>query len=356
MTVRSCRKYGAERRRSGASARLLGAILAFASLMPASALAQFGGTQFGAPSGQQFAPPTPPAAIPNVPPNAPIRLTPPAVAPNTQQQAAPSPAGSPPAQQALANPGLASLTLNARFGSQTPQPITNGLTWRVYPLRPDARGYRPVKEDKTASPTLALPPGDYVVHVSFGMASAVRTVSLRPDGGREVFDLPAGGVRLEGRVGEVKIAQQQVSFDVYRGSQFDTGERQPLVTQVATGDVVVLPEGTYYIVSNYGDSNAVVRSDIRVQTGKLTDVIINHRAAAITLKLVMSNGGEALANTEWSVLTPGGDVVKETSGAFPKVVLAEGEYRAIARNENKTYEREFKVTPGADGEIEVMAR
>ena len=69
-----------------------------------------------------------------------------------------------------------------------------------------------------------------------------------------------------------------------------------------------------------------------------------------------SGGGEALANTEWTVLTPGGDVVKESTGAFPKVILAEGEYRAIARNEGKTYERSFKVTTGVDGEIEVLAR
>ena len=239
--------------------------------------------------------------------------------------------------------------VSARFGGPTPQPIANGLTWRVYPVKPDARGFRPVKEDKNASPTFALPQGDYVVHVTFGMASAVRTVSLRTDNVREVFDLPAGGIRIEGRVGEAKIPQGQISFDVYRGSQFDTGERQPLVTQVATSDVVVLPEGTYYIVSNYGDGNAVVRSDIRVQTGKLTDVAVNHRAAAITLKLVNNAGGEALANTEWTVLTPGGDVIKESTGAFPKVVLAEGEYRVIARNENKNYNRDFKVTTGVDG-------
>ena len=39
-------------------------------------------------------------------------------------------------------------------------------------------------------------------------------------------------------------------------------------------------------------------------------------------------GGEARANTQWSVLTPGGDVIKESIGAFPRVILAEGEYRA----------------------------
>ena len=86
---------------------------------------------------------------------------------------------------------------------------------------------------------------------------------------------------------------------------------------VAAGDVALLPEGTYYIISNYGDANSVVRSDIRVQAGKLTDVIITHRAAVITLKLVSDKGGEALANTAWSVITPGGDVIKESIGALP---------------------------------------
>ena len=66
--------------------------------------------------------------------------------------------------------------------------------------------------------------------------------------------------------------------------------------------------------------------------------------------------GEALANTAWSVITPGGDVIKESIGAFPRVVLSEGEYRAIAKNEGKVYERGFNVVNGVDGEVEVVAR
>ena len=97
-----------------------------------------------------------------------------------------------------------------------------------------------------------------------------------------------------------------------------------------TGDMVLVPEGTYHIVSNYGDANSTVRSDIRVEVGKLTDTTVNHRAAIITLKLVNERGGEARANTQWSVLTPGGDVIKESIGAFPRVILAEGEYRVVA--------------------------
>jgi hypothetical protein len=56
------------------------------------------------------------------------------------------------------------------------------------------------------------------------------------------------------------------------------------------------------------------------------------------------------------VLTPGGDTVKESIGAFPRVILSEGEYRAIARNDNRTYEGAFRVVNGVDREVEIVAR
>ncbi len=248
------------------------------------------------------------------------------------------------------------LAVSARF-TRDSQPIAAGLVWRIFPAKPDpSRPYAPIREDHSATPVFQLPPGDYVVHVSLGLASTVKQVSVRSESTHEVFDLPAGGIRMEGRVGDARIPSGQITFDVYPGSQFDVGDRKPIAEGVLTGEVVVVPEGTYYIVSNYGDSNAQVRSDIRVQVGKLTDVVVNHHAAVMVLKLVNERGGEALANTEWTVLTPGGDVIKESTGAFPKVVLAEGEYRAIARNEGRTYEQAFKVTTGLDGEIEVLAK
>jgi hypothetical protein len=319
--------------------------LAVTLCIPGSAFAQFGGTQFGPPP-QQFAPPSGPSAAP---PPAPI-VGAPARAIPTLPPPAPRPA-----PQASANAGQVALSVAARFSRDASQPISNGLTWRVFPAKPDGtRGFRPLREGRTATPTFSLPPGDYVVHVAFGLASIAKPVSLRSEPVREIFDLPAGAIRMEGRVADTRIPAGQISFDVYPGSQFDTGDRQPIVSGVSTGDLVVVPEGTYYIVSNYGDSNATVRSDIRVQAGKLTDVTISHRAAVIMLKLVNNSGGEALANTEWTVLTPGGDVIKESTGAFPRVVLAEGDYRAIARNEGKTFRRDFKVTTGVDGEIEVL--
>jgi hypothetical protein len=252
--------------------------------------------------------------------------------------------------------GHVALTVAARYGRDAPA-ISGGLIWRVYPDKPDATGvFRLIKEERSAAPVFVLPAGGYVVHVSFGLASASKPVRLRSETVRETFEIAAGGVRIEGRVGDVRIPPGQISFDLYKGSQFDSADRRPIAANVMTGDVVLVSEGVYYVVSNYGDGNAVVRSDIRVQASKLTDVTVNHRAAVITLKLVGERGGEALANTAWTVLTPGGDVIKESIGAFPRVVLAEGDYRAIARNENKSFERAFKVITGVDGEVEVLAR
>ena len=269
-----------------------------------------------------------------------------------------APPSSPPVAQVtpIVPAGHVALAVAARYGRDAPG-ISGGLIWRVYAAKADNTGvFRLIKEDRGAAPTFVLPPGSYVVHASLGLASAAKAIQLRADTVREMFDIPAGGVRLEGRVGDVRIPPGQISFDIYQGSQFDTSNRRPVAQNVITGDVVLLPEGTYYIVSNYGEANSVVRSDVRVQAAKLTDIVVTHRAAALTFKLVNEAGGEALANTQWTVLTPGGDVIKESIGAFPRVVLAEGDYHLVARNSGKTYQRDFKVITGVDGEVEVLAR
>jgi hypothetical protein len=265
-----------------------------------------------------------------------------------------------PAPLAQAEPlvpaGRVALALAARYGRDAPQ-ISGGIVWRVYAAKPDASGIFPlIKEDHAAAPTFVLPPGNYVVDASLGLASAAKAVQLRAETVHEVFEIPAGAMRLEGRVGDVRIPTGQISFEIYTGSQFATAERRRIAQNVMSGDVVLLPAGTYNIVSNYGDGNSVVRSDVQVDAGKLTDIAVTHRAAVITLKLVNNRGGEALANTQWTVLTPGGDVIKESIGAFPRIVLAEGDYHVIARNEGKTYQRDFKVITGVDGEVEVLAR
>jgi hypothetical protein len=333
------------------------------AVLPAAAGAQFFGNAQGSDSSFTL---RPPRDVPSVPP-APAQtlippsgnvappaakgplLQPPAVNLGVQAHATPSAPAAP-----AVPPGQGALAVSARFGRDL-SAITGGLHWRVY--RTEENGLpRLVKEDKGPAPTFILPPGAYVVSAGFGLANVTKAVQMRAETMKDVFEIPAGGLRIEGRVGDARIPQGQISFDLYKGSQFEPGDKRPIATSVMTGDIVLLPEGAYHIISNYGDANATVRSDIRVEVGKLTDATINHRAAIITLKLVNERGGEARANTQWSVLTPGGDVIKESIGAFPRVILAEGDYRAIARNDNKTYEGEFRVVNGVDREVEIIAR
>ena len=61
----------------------------------------------------------------------------------------------------------------------------------------------------------------------------------------------------------------------------------------------------------------------------------------------------SLMATILSSMTRGMGMARRTR---PRVVLAEGEYRVIARNEGKMFERGFNVVTGVDGEIDVLAR
>jgi hypothetical protein len=96
--------------------------------------------------------------------------------------------------------GQVALALSARFGKDA-QPIGGGLTWRVYTAKADTSGnFKLVKEDKSPTPTLVLPAGAYIVHVGFGLATAVKPVELRGSSVHEEFDLPAAACALKARL------------------------------------------------------------------------------------------------------------------------------------------------------------
>ena len=107
------------------------------------------------------------------------------------------------------------------------------------------------------------------------------------------------------------------------------------------------------MISRYGNVNAVVRADIQVEAGRLTEATMRHTGAEVTLKLVSEEGGEALANTSWTVTTQDGIEVNESVGAFPTLVLAAGKYTAVAKHQDRIYSRDFTVEAGLERDIEV---
>ena len=240
------------------------------------------------------------------------------------------------------------------------QPVEDGLSWYVFSPIAGADGKLPlIASAKGGSAAFQLAPGDYFVNVSFGRAGVTKKVNV-PDSGavdKQVMVLDAGGLLLNAVSGsDVRIRPEQLSFSIYSSEVRDDGERGLVMADISPNTVVRLNAGTYHVVSEYGDVNAVIRADIQVEAGKLTEATIQHRAAQITFKLVSEAGGEAIADTAWSILTAAGDSVGESVSAFPTMVLAEGEYSAVARNKDKIYQRDFKVAAGKNTDVEVLMK
>ncbi|HAT85910.1 MAG TPA: hypothetical protein DCS30_08185, partial [Rhizobiales bacterium] len=67
-------------------------------------------------------------------------------------------------------------------------------------------------------------------------------------------------------------------FNIYTKPNAD-GSQQLIAPNIQSNQVVKLTEGTYHIVSSYGDANAKVRGDVEVQAGDLVTVTMIHNAA-----------------------------------------------------------------------------
>jgi hypothetical protein len=275
-----------------------------------------------------------------------------AVAPNAF-----APGGELPALAPVAPLNGRALHLEARLTADGPA-MTEGLVWRVFASEPDDAGYlQLIGEARGGSTTMMVAPGEYVVHVAFGRATRTERISVGVEDERVALALNAGGLRLDAVAGDgTGIDAGHLSFDVMTDGPEGTAEEEAgtmVIADAPPHTVLRLPAGTYHVVSRYGTVNSIVRADIEVTAGQLTEAVMHHDAAEVTLKLVSREHGEALANTSWTVLTAGGDTVHESVGAFPSIVLAAGAYTAVAIYGDDTYSRDFTVEPGVDREVDV---
>ena len=250
--------------------------------------------------------------------------------------------------------GQVMLNAGATFAGSN-EPIRSGLVWRIYEDRGDASQPTIVARSTGSMPSFTLSPGNYIIHVAYGFASASKRISVQRGNLNERLAINAGALQLKGAVGGSPIPANRLTFSVYV-PEVQNSEGRLVIADAKANDMIRLPEGTYHVVSTYGDANAIMRSDLKVESGRVTEATLNHRAATVILKLVASAGGEAFAGTAFSVLTPGGDVIREAIGAFPSLTLAEGDYVLIARHEGQVYTREFKVESGQDRDVEVLAK
>ncbi|WP_455480265.1 carboxypeptidase regulatory-like domain-containing protein [Bartonella sp. B12(2025)] len=247
------------------------------------------------------------------------------------------------------------LILHARLKNGN-EDIMKGLVWRIYaPILGIDNKLPLIATYEGGSARFDLEPGSYLVHVSFGHASAAHRVSLKS--GQNLvknFNLDAGGVILNATLLNGAINEKELRFTIYEDEK-ENDDSGVILSNIKPQSIVRLKAGHYHVASYYGSINAIVHSDIQVDAGKITEVTLEHQAAQIILKLVRQEGGEALADTSWSITNDSGDIVYETVGAYVSLVLAEGEYIAIAKNKDQIYQKVFSVVSGHDKDVSVVA-
>lgn len=238
------------------------------------------------------------------------------------------------------------------------QRIEQGLVWRVYEETnlADRRG-KLVLTNRAASPILALKPGSYIINAAFGRANLTRKIAVddAPAAAPKVekFVLNAGGLRVSAMIGNKPAPPGSTTYAILTDRD-QTDDRRVVLAGTKPGLVVRLNAGIYHIISTYGDANAIVRSDVTVEAGKLTEATVQHTFAKVSFKLVERAGGEALPDTQWTIQTPEGGVVKESVGALPTHPLAPGTYTVVARNQQRAFRRDFTVHDGQTAEVEIM--
>ncbi len=235
------------------------------------------------------------------------------------------------------------------------EPLTSGVIWRVFAPSPEGDGSLPLvfETEQGGTAAVKLPPGDYLVHAAFGRAGATKRVTISDDDQFESLVLNAGGLVLDSVVNEEQsLPADRLSFEILQENE--AGDLITVVPHAGKDSLIPLSAGTYHVVSRYGSVNAIVRADIVVEAGKLTRAVMRHTGAEVTLKLVSEIGGEAIANTSWTVTTQDGITVHESIGAFPSIVLTAGSYTAIAKHQDRIYSRDFSVEAGVERDIEVQ--
>ena len=304
-----------------------------------------------------------PTQAPQDNPTLPVSATPNAALPNAALPPLRLPAGEEPAKPEPPKGNI--LHLSAVLSATDAQPLHGGLRWRVFDEKPELDGsHALVAESFDATPALTLCATEASSYTPHSASPGLRSgVTMDAKGGSERLVLNAGALRVVGMLGDAPIAPAKSQISIYVPERNNSEAK--LVANGKSGDTIGLPEGNYHVVSTLLDpqsngsvnsTNSVVSADLRVQAGKLTDAALRHRAATMTLKLVSGPSGEALANTSFTILTPGGDVIREMIGAFPSLVLAEGEYVAIARHDSNVYQTNFKVESTVDRDVEVLAK
>jgi len=228
----------------------------------------------------------------------------------------------------------ARLQLTTAGGLQAP-------VFSVFEDDPDAPGGRREVARSAAQPAeFVLPPGTYYVVARQGAVEARERLAVGPgDVVRRTLAVAAGSLALSTKLPALGGgADAYISYTVTR---LDNTAQEAVTTSRPT-PTLLLPSGRYRVEGRYGLMNVKAVRDIEIKSGQTQQLVIEHEAAAVRLRIV----GSGPTDVSWVIRDQTGKAV--WTGAHTEAVanLQAGRYLIGAETRNKRDERSVELRSG----------
>lgn len=228
----------------------------------------------------------------------------------------------------------ARLQLTTAGGLQAP-------IFSVFEDDPDAPGGRREVARSAAQPAeFVLPPGTYYVVARQGAVEARERLAVGPgDVVRRTLAVAAGSLALSTKLPALGGgADAYISYTVTR---LDNTAQEAVTTSQPT-PTLLLPSGRYRVEGRYGLMNVKAVRDIEIKSGQTQQLVIEHEAASVRLRIV----GSGPTDVSWIIRDQTGKAV--WTGAHTEAVanLQAGRYVVGAETRNKRDERSVELRAG----------
>lgn len=233
------------------------------------------------------------------------------------------------------------MSLNAARLQLTTAGALQAPIFSVFEDDPDAPGGRREVARSAAQPAeFMLPPGTYYIVARQGAVEARERLAVGPgDVVRRTLAVAAGSLALSTKLPALGGgADAYISYTVTR---LDNTAQEAVTTSQPT-PTLLLPSGRYRVEGRYGLMNVKAVRDIEIKTGQTQQLVIEHEAASVRLRIV----GSGPTDVSWIIRDQTGKAV--WTGAHTEAVanLQAGRYVVGAETRNKRDERSVELRAG----------
>lgn len=222
--------------------------------------------------------------------------------------------------------------------------LTTGLEAPVFSVLeddPDAPdGRREIARSAAQPAEFVLAPGTYYAVARQGAVETRERIAIGPgDVVRRTLTAAAGSLALSTKPPPFGLGGE--AYVSYTVSRIDGVPQDPITTS-RPSPTLLLPTGRYRVEGRYGLMNVRTVRDIEVKTGQVQQLVFEHEAAALRLRVT----GSGPTDVSWVIRDPAGKAVWTGANAEAVASLQAGRYIVRAETRNKREERPVDLKSG----------